>query len=184
MHFYTLFVIAIKQNVLKASFFVISVCTDSMIYMDLCTQWKAMCQSSKFLQEKCPRTCEKCKPGELLYKNLVNADANLTNCYEGYVLLFVIIEFQFIANGVNLVTTRSALSRVEEDSKQEAGLRKLQQRMVEMLAKDQLSNQQSAIPSLALVEYIKLHKGGILVTNLLYIYIPDPLTNVIFSFCS
>ena len=79
-----------------------------------------MCQSSKFLQEKCPRTCEKCKPGEILYKNPVNVDANLINCYEGYnVLQFVIIEFQFIANGVNLVTTHSALSRVEEDSKQD-----------------------------------------------------------------
>lgn len=38
------------------------VCADNMIYMDLCTQWKEMCSTSKFLQEKCPNTCEVCKP--------------------------------------------------------------------------------------------------------------------------
>ena len=31
--------------------------------MDLCVQWKEMCQQSKFLQDKCPRTCGTCAPG-------------------------------------------------------------------------------------------------------------------------
>ena len=52
-------------------FIFIIVCGDSMIYMDLCTQWSAMCPQSKFLQEKCPRTCGTCAPGNLLYNVLL-----------------------------------------------------------------------------------------------------------------
>jgi len=54
------------------------VCTDNMIYMDLCVQWKGMCQQSKFLQDKCPRTCGTCAP-----VNCTWADwGNFTQCTE------------------------------------------------------------------------------------------------------
>merc|ERR1712203_834935 len=54
------------------------VCTDNMIYMDLCVQWKDMCQQSKFLQDKCPRTCGTCAP-----VNCTWADwGNFTQCTE------------------------------------------------------------------------------------------------------
>ena len=53
--------ISISDN---KSFALPIVCTDNMIYMDLCVQWKDMCQQSKFLQDKCPRTCGTCAPGK------------------------------------------------------------------------------------------------------------------------
>merc|ERR1712018_181091 len=54
------------------------VCTDNMIYMDLCVQWKDMCAQSKFLQDKCSRTCGTCAP-----VNCTWADwGNFTQCTE------------------------------------------------------------------------------------------------------
>merc|ERR1719510_2859464 len=51
-------------------------CMDNMIYMDLCTQWSSMCQSSKFLQEKCPKTCNVCAPIDCVWDTW----SNYTDC--------------------------------------------------------------------------------------------------------
>ena len=59
------------------------VCTDNMIYMDLCVQWKEMCQQSKFLQDKCPRTCGTCAPGRSKINHIdLYLNASKTLCFD------------------------------------------------------------------------------------------------------
>ena len=79
------------------------VCTDNMIYMDLCVQWKGMCQQSKFLQDKCPRTCGTCAPGKVsLYDSCILARHSFeASLIFWIILLCVFPEFWLIENVYN-----------------------------------------------------------------------------------
>ena len=73
----------------KIFIFLFSVCTDNMIYMDLCVQWKDMCAQSKFLQDKCPRTCGTCAPGTFttFFSVFNELYFHLTKCTETKLLI-------------------------------------------------------------------------------------------------
>lgn len=60
------------------------VCTDNMIYMDLCVQWAEMCEQSAFLQDKCPRTCGTCEPVPCVWAEWGNFTECSQTCGGGF----------------------------------------------------------------------------------------------------